>query len=55
VCETVRAIPEAELTSQDSHEWLGDESLGDVAHECLGAHYAWALGILEAAGLKADS
>jgi hypothetical protein len=55
VCDLVRAIPEAELTGAGLHPWLGDESLGDVAHECLGAHYEWALGILEAAGLKADS
>ena len=55
VCELVRTIPEVELTTPDAPSWLGDESLGDVAHECLGAHYAWALGILEAASFKADS
>ncbi len=55
LCELVRAIPEAELTTPDSHDWLGDESLGDVAHECLGSHYEWALGILEAAGFEAGS
>ncbi|WP_291377420.1 ClbS/DfsB family four-helix bundle protein [Demequina sp.] len=55
VCATIRALPEVELTTPQSREWLGDESLGDVAHECLGAHYEWALGILEAAGFKADS
>ncbi|MCB2412495.1 ClbS/DfsB family four-helix bundle protein [Demequina sp. TTPB684] len=55
VCDIVRTIPEIELTTPETQEWLGDESLGDVAHECLGAHYEWAVGILEAAGLEADS
>ncbi len=38
------------LTSNDSIEWLGNEALGDVAHECLGGHYDWAQGVLDAAG-----
>jgi hypothetical protein len=55
VCAIVAATPEAELTGTDSTEWLGDESLGDVAQQCLGSHYEWALGILEAAGFGDDS
>ena len=51
VLSLVDQIPESELVEVSRHEWLGDEALGDVAHECLGAHYEWALGILEAAGL----
>lgn len=45
------AIPGSELVDASRHEWLGGEALGGVAHECLGAHYEWALGTLEAAGL----
>jgi hypothetical protein len=52
VLSLVAQIPESELVEVSRHEWLGDEALGDVAHECLGAHYEWALGILEAAGLR---
>ena len=48
----VAQIPESELVEVSRHDWLGDEALGDIAHECLGAHYEWALGILEAAGLR---
>lgn len=55
VCAIVSATPEAELTATDAKDWLGDESLGGVAHECLGSHYEWALGILEAAGFGDDS
>ncbi len=51
VMSLVAQIPESELVEVSRYEWLGDESLGDIAHECLGAHYEWALGILEAAGL----
>ena len=55
VCAIVTATPESELTATESKDWLGDESLGDVAHECLGSHYEWALGILEAADFGEDS
>lgn len=48
----VAAISESELVEVERHEWLGGEALGDVAHECLGAHYEWALGTLEAANLR---
>lgn len=51
VMSLVAAIPESELVERSRHQWLGDEALGDIAHECLGAHYEWALGTLEAAGL----
>lgn len=52
VMSLVAAIPEPELVERSRHEWLGEDALGDVAHECLGAHYEWALGTLEAAGLN---
>lgn len=51
VMDLVAAIPESELVERSRHEWLGEESLGDLAHECLGGHYEWAIGTLEAAGL----
>ena len=40
-----------ELDSPDSHEWLGAQALGDVADECLGAHYEWALKMFDRAGI----
>ena len=55
VCAIVAATPEVELTTPESKDWLGNEPLGSVAHECLGAHYEWALGVLEAAGFGDDS
>ena len=51
VLALVAAIPESELAEDSIHEWLGGQALGGVAHECLGSHYEWALGTLEAAGL----
>lgn len=51
VMSLVAQIPEPELVEVSRYEWLGGAAIGDVAHECLGAHYEWALGILEAAGL----
>jgi len=53
VLALVATIPEAELVEDSLHEWLSGQSLGGVAHECLGSHYDWALGTLEAAGLTA--
>lgn len=54
VCTIVASIPDAELNATEALQWLGGESLGDVAHECLGAHYEWAVEVLEAAGLGPD-
>lgn len=34
-----------------AYPWLGDDSLGHVAHECLGAHYAWGERVLDSAGI----
>lgn len=51
----VRATPDPELADPGAHPWLGGESLGMVAHECLGAHYDWALGILDAAGVPGQA
>lgn len=47
----VESLSEAELTRTDAFEWLGQESLGNVAHECLGGHYEWGLEVLDAAGV----
>lgn len=55
VCAIVESIPDAELNATETKRWLGGESLGDVAHECLGGHYEWALEVLEAAGLKPEA
>ena len=51
----VRATPESLLADPAAHPWLGGEPLGMVAHECLGAHYDWALGILSAAGVAGQA
>lgn len=40
-----------ELTDTDEFPWLGGQALGDVAHECLGAHYDWALRTFDSAGI----
>lgn len=42
---------EDELLDPTAFAWLGGQSLGDVAHECLGAHYAWALKTFDNAGI----
>jgi hypothetical protein len=47
----VESLSTTELTQPDAFEWLGQEPLGNVAHECLGGHYAWALGVLDTAGV----
>lgn len=48
---TIVSLPAEVLVDPWAFAWLGGEALGDVAHECLGAHYDWALGILAEAGL----
>jgi len=40
-----------ELTEPDAFPWLRGQALGDVAHECLGAHYEWALHTFDSAGI----
>lgn len=47
----VESFSEAELTRTDVFDWLGQEPLGNVAHECLGGHYEWALDLLDTAGV----
>ncbi|BDZ60487.1 hypothetical protein Lsed01_02212 [Demequina sediminis] len=47
----VRELDDATLGSPGALAWLGDASLGSVAHECLGAHYAWAERVLDDAGV----
>ena len=45
------SFSEEELDSPDAHEWLDGQALGDVADECLGAHYEWALKVFDGAGI----
>jgi hypothetical protein len=40
---------EDELTDPEAFAWLGGQAIGDVAHECLGAHYDWALRTFDSA------
>ena len=40
-----------ELTDPQRFPWLGGQALGDVANECLGAHYEWALRVFDTAGI----
>jgi len=40
-----------DLVREDRFAWLGGQALGDVADECLGAHYEWALRTFDAAGM----
>ena len=42
-----------DLTSPHAFPWTGGTPLVDIAHECLGGHYAWALDILTATGRPA--
>ncbi len=49
----VRELDDDLLTSVGTLTWLGTESLGEVAHECLGGHYRWAQGVLDRAGVPA--
>ncbi|MFC9917511.1 ClbS/DfsB family four-helix bundle protein [Agromyces binzhouensis] len=39
------AMTDAEIFT-DGREWLRGASLAEPAHECLGGHYAWALGAI---------
>jgi len=45
------SFTEEELTHPDVFGWLGRQTLGDVAHECLGGHYEWALRTFDAADI----
>ncbi len=47
----VEALTTEQLTQSGAYPWLGDEVMANVAHECLGAHYAWGERILDAAGI----
>lgn len=49
---TLADCTEAELTAPNAFTWLGGGTLGETAHECLGAHYDWALGVFRSAGLE---
>lgn len=40
-CAALLTVDEDRLWDADARDWLGGQSLGHVAHECLGAHYAW--------------
>jgi len=45
------SFTEDELTDPARYPWLQDQSLGDVADECLGEHYEWALKTFDNAGM----
>ncbi len=49
VLASLELVDDDVLTATDAIEWLGNESLADVAHENLGGHYEWAHGVLDAA------
>ncbi|GIG55156.1 ClbS/DfsB family four-helix bundle protein [Demequina activiva] len=40
--DAVRGLDDGTLFDVGAHAWAGDQSLGLVAHECLGGHYRWA-------------
>ncbi|WP_159450165.1 ClbS/DfsB family four-helix bundle protein [Demequina sp. NBRC 110056] len=44
----VRDLDDGTLFDASAHAWAGEQSLGDVAHECLGAHYRWGESVLAA-------
>lgn len=47
MCELVLTLSDEELNRAGHFPWLGEMALGDVAHECLAGHYAWAQEILD--------
>lgn len=49
--DLVATLDERELIDPEAFPWLAGQALGDVADDCLGNHYAWALGVLDAAGV----
>jgi len=50
----IATLSDANLETPEAFPWAGGEAIGAVAHECLGAHYAWATETFEAAGLAAQ-
>ncbi|MFV0632749.1 ClbS/DfsB family four-helix bundle protein [Demequina sp.] len=44
--EAIRELSDERLFDADARAWLGGESLGMVAHECLGNHYRWGQTVL---------
>lgn len=53
VLELVNGMSEDELADPSRRDWTGGAPLGEIANECLGAHYEWALRVFEQAGLDA--
>jgi hypothetical protein len=49
--DLLAGFSDEELTDPNAFVWLSGSALGDVAHECLGGHYEWALGVLTDAGI----
>lgn len=45
VLARIDALDDAAIFS-DGRPWLGGATLAEPVHECLGGHYAWALGAL---------
>lgn len=53
--DLVAGFTDDELSDPDRHPWTGGEPLASVAHECLAAHYEWALATFASAGLTATA
>ena len=49
MCDQVAAVGDDALNDPGQYPWVAGETLGDVAHECLAGHYAWALSVLDGA------
>ncbi len=49
--QLVATFSDDELARTGLFDWLGPDSLGSVAREYLGGHYAWAQSVLDAAGV----
>ncbi|MFV0284993.1 MAG: ClbS/DfsB family four-helix bundle protein [Demequina sp.] len=46
MCALLRRLDDDRLFDTEARPWLGRESLAEVAHECLGNHYAWGEAVL---------
>ena len=49
LCALLRRLDDARLFDTEARPWLGRESLAEVAHECMGSHYAWGEAVLDKA------
>ena len=49
--DLVATLTDDELNDPRAFSWLAGSTLGNVADACLGEHYAWAIGVLDSAGV----